>query len=86
MNEIFGENKGTVTYETCNVQGSCGHWLPRFWFESGADGVAYKSEELDEDGYHNCVVYASVCPECYVELFEEEDILWTEEQEQEWIR
>lgn len=77
------DKKETVTYELCNVKGSCGHWLPDFWF--GVDGFSVKSWGGDEE-WGRTVSYESLCPECYADKKRFNLILVTEPEEQGWMR
>lgn len=74
------DKKETVTYELCNVKGSCGHWLPDFWL--GVDGYSCK----EYDNGLRVASFGSLCPECYAERKRFNMILYSGKDVRKWIQ
>jgi hypothetical protein len=81
--EKYTDTPKKITYKTCNVRASCGHWLPDFWF--GVDGFACKSWGGDEE-WGRVISYESLCPECYAEKKRFNLILINKQEEMDWMK
>jgi len=65
-----------------NVQGSCGHALPNWWFRSKAGDVACKTYAQGLP----CISYPVLCPVCYAYYYMLGLILFTKKQQDKWMK
>ena len=66
--------------DMCNVVFSCGHRGG-----NGEDGVDVAVKAQDREGM-NCIDYAHVCTNCYIDYLENDMILESEVEMDKWMR
>lgn len=67
---------------TGKMVGTCGHELPDVWWASAESYVAIKDETREGQ---RAVSVNHVCPECKARYEEQNLVLKTEKEEQEWL-
>lgn len=66
------------------MQFSCGHWATDD--DDWGRLVALKRQDVDCDGWMNVIHYATYCSLCYADACLNDEVLFSEEEEMNWLR